>query len=142
MIVIAENRDHSRTRAQILQRIAKCAEVTIHRVRAGEIIASQKDQIGMLLIDGLDRERQSFQVFVAIDMKVADLTRDQTAERARQSTHRQFHLGYPNLVDRSPPHPMQRKKRERRLPFSSAARVLRTLPAVRLVVRAVVYIVT
>src|SRR5258708_2962241 len=139
MIVIAENRDHSRTRAQILQRVAKRAEITIHRVRAGEIIASQKDQIGMLLIDGLDRERQSFEVFVAIDMKVADLTRDQTAERAWQSAHRQFYLGHLNIVDRSPPHPMQRTQRERRLPFSSAARVLRRLLAVRLVVRRVVY---
>jgi hypothetical protein len=93
----------------------------------------------MLLVDGLDRERQSFEVLVAIDMKVTDLTRDQSAERAWQSAHRQFHLGHLNVVDRSPPHPMQRTQREWGLPLGSAGRVLRGLLAKRLVGRRIFY---
>src|ERR1700682_3084307 len=113
MIVIAEDREHSETRVEILERIAKSAEITIHRVRTGKIIAGQKYEIGILLVDRLDRERQSFEVFVAIDVKVTDLTGDQSAQSGWQSAHRKLDLGHHDLVNRSPPHPMQRTQRER-----------------------------
>src|ERR1700675_4602504 len=139
MIVIAEDRDNSGSRLEILERIAKRAEVTIHRIRTGKIIAGQKYEIGMLLVDGLDRERESFEVFVAIDMKVADLTGDDSAQSSWQSAHRQFDLGHLGIVDRSPPHPMQLTHGEWRLPTSSAGRFLMRLFARRLVRRWMVY---
>src|SRR5882762_2333336 len=132
MIVITKDRDNSGLGLEIFERIAKRAEVTIHRVRTGKIIAGQKYEIGMLLINGLDCECESFEVFVAIDMKVADLTGDQSAQSGWQCAYRQFDLGHHNLVDRSSPHPMQRTQRQWRFATGSAGRFFVRLFARRL----------
>ena len=84
VIMIAEDREQAGLRAQILQRVAKRTEIAMHRVGSGEIIASQKNQVGLLLIDRLDRHREAFKILVAIDVEVAYLARDQPAHRFGQ----------------------------------------------------------
>jgi hypothetical protein len=114
VIVIAEDREQSGLRAQTFQRVAKGAEITMHRVGAGKIIAGKKDEVGMLLIDRFDRGRQAFEILVAIDVEVAYLAGDEPAQCGGQAAHRQVNLGDLDLVDRAPPHSMQRAQRERR----------------------------
>jgi hypothetical protein len=99
----------------------------MHRVGARKIIAGEKDQVGVLPIDGFDRGCQTFEILVAIDMKVAYLTRDDSAQRAGQSAHRQVNLGNLNRVDRAPPHSMQRAQRQGRLGLCVAHSVKRRL---------------
>jgi hypothetical protein len=92
----------------------------MHRVGPGKIIAGEKDEVGLLSIDGLDGEREALEVLVAIDVKIANLARDDSAQSCGQSAHRQFKRGNLNLVDRAPPHPMQRAQRQRRLPLGAS----------------------
>lgn len=75
----------------------------------------------MLLIDGFDCEHQSFEILVAIDVAVAYLACDQSAQSAGQSAHRQVYLGHLNRIDSPPPHSMQRPERQGRLGLCTAA---------------------
>ena len=115
VIVIAEDREQAGLRAQVFQRVAKRTEITMHRGRSRKIIASQKNEVRLLKIDRFDRHREAFEVLVAIDVEVAYLACDQPAHRFGQCPHRQIDFGDFDLVDRAPPHSMQRAQRQRRL---------------------------
>ncbi len=120
VIVIAENREQPGLGAQMFQRVAKRTEIAMHRVGAGKIIAGEKNEVGLLLIDSFDRERQAFEVLVAIDVEVAYLARDESAQSVGQSAHRQVQRRHLNFIDRLPPHSMQRAQRQRRLRLHAA----------------------
>ena len=62
----------------------------------------------------LDREFEALEVLVAIDVEITDLARDGSAERAGQGADRQVDPGDLDLVNRAPPHSMQRAQRKRR----------------------------
>ena len=55
VIVIAEDCEQPGLRAQTFQRVPKRPEIAMHRVGTGKVIAGQKDEIGLLLIDLFDR---------------------------------------------------------------------------------------
>src|SRR5437763_12595813 len=107
MVVIAENRENSSLRLQALERAPERIEIAMHRVGPGEVIASEKDQVRMLAIDGIDGEVQPREIFIAIDVEVADLACDHIAMRLAQSAHRQIDVGDIDFVDRLAPYPME-----------------------------------
>src|SRR5580700_670206 len=80
----------------------------------------------MLAVDGLDRLLEPRQILFPIDVKIADLTCDQPFKRGRQSPHRQIDGHHFDVVDRAPPHPMERAQGDRW--FTRARFLLRRPP--------------
>ncbi len=122
MIVIPGNREHARLGFEPRQRVAERTEITAHRIGTGKVIARQENQLRLLAVEHFDRELEPLDVFIAVEMKIADLARDDSLKRQRQAAHRELDFRDLDFVDRPAPHPMQRAKRERRLSFGFAGR--------------------
>src|SRR6516225_4402285 len=112
MVVIARNCEQTGCRVQLRQGAAKWLDVIPHGLGAGKIITCQKDEFGPLTIDSFDRLFQARDIFVAVEMKVADLTSDYSAKLRLQIANGKIDADHLNLIDRSPPHPMQRPQRD------------------------------
>ncbi len=76
MIMISRDRKHSHLRIEPRQRMAERADIAPHRIGPGKIIAGEKNELRFLAIDDVDREFEPLDIFIHVEMKIADLAGD------------------------------------------------------------------
>ena len=100
------------------------AQVAAHRLRPGEVVAGQEHQVGLLRVHRADRQHQTLEVLVAIDVQIAQLAGDHPLQRRGQAAHRQADTRDVDFVERAAPDAMERAERNRRLGTAHAPRLL------------------
>ncbi len=88
MVVIAENREYAGLRMQVSEHPTEIRDIAAHRIAAREVVAGQKNQMRILLIDYVDCRFKPRQILVAINMKVANLASDYPFERRSKVANR------------------------------------------------------
>ena len=124
MVVIAGDREDAQPRLECAYRLAKSCQVAAHRLGPGEIIAGQENEIRPLRVDRADGQHQAFEVFVAVDVQIAQLAGDHPLQRCRQAAHREPNARDVDFVERAAPDPMQRAQRDRRFGAAHPPRLL------------------
>ena len=114
MVVISQRREDAAGRLQVSEYAAKIGQITTHRGTAGKIIAGEKYEVRLLLVDQLDGHIEAGQIFVAIDVEVTDLASDYPFEAGGQMAHRKPDRNDIELVDGAAPQAVKRTKRDRR----------------------------
>src|ERR1700676_864223 len=76
VIVISGNRENPDLGIEPRQRMAEGADIAPHRVRPGKIIASEKNELGFLAIDHINRKLEAFDVLIHVQMEIAYLAGD------------------------------------------------------------------